>query len=442
MLDSRTAAYADKLSLLIQKETVSFENEKDKRKFYEFQRILSETFPRVFETCEYEDFDGSFLLRWKGTGEGKPILLMNHHDVVEASGEWKYPAFSGAQAEGKIWGRGTLDTKGGLFAMLQAAEELLAEGYRPLCDIYFSSACNEETDGAGTDAISRALAERSLCFDLVLDEGGMILYEPIGGAKASYAMVGVGEKGCIDLKFTARSSGGHASVPPKNSPLVRLGRFMAEVERKKLFKVKLSSNVAAMLKSLSASMRGVTKFVLGHPRLFRPLLTILLPKISDTAGAMLKTTVASTMASGSEGSNVLPQEAYVVCNMRYSHHQGKDESVRAIKRVAEKYGLETEILDDGFDSPISDHRSDAFSLICRAVEANFSDVFVAPYVMTAASDCRYMSRVSKNCLRFSPFRITDEQLKSVHAANENLDLSALSPAVEFYKYVLKEGSHG
>ena len=441
MIDTRTASYADKLSLLIRCETVSVERETDRRKFYEFQRVLRETFPLTFATCEHEDFDGSFLLRWRGTGEGAPILLMNHHDVVEASGAWTYPPFSGTQAEGKIWGRGTLDTKGGLFAMLQAAEELIAAGFQPKTDIYFASACNEETDGAGTDAISRALAERGLRFRLVLDEGGMILYEPIGGAKGSYAMIGVGEKGCVDLKFTARSAGGHASTPPKNSPLVRLGRFMAAVEKKNLFPAKLSPEVAAMLESLSSSMHGVTKLVLGHPRLFRPLLTLLLPKISDTAGAMLKTTVAFTMACGSEGSNVLPQEAYVVCNMRYSHHQGGEASIRAISALAEKYGLETEVLDGGFDSPISDHRSEAFQLVCRALAEHFDDVRPAPYVMTAASDCRYMSRVSENCLRFSPFRITDEQMKSVHGIDENLDLSALVPAVDFYQTVLKEGSH-
>lgn len=441
MSDRRSREYANRLSLLIQTETVSLDKQTDRAKFYRFYRVLGEMFPRLFAACEAEDFDGSFLLRWKGSGENEPILLMNHHDVVEAPGEWKYPAFSGAQAEGKVWGRGALDTKSGLFAMLQAAEELLTEGFVPLQDVWFLSACTEETDGSGADTISRTLQERGITFSLVLDEGGMILYEPIGGAKASYAMIGVGEKGCVDLRFTARSSGGHASTPPKNTPLVRLGKFMAAAEKQKIFSVNMSDGVAAMLKSLSSSMHGPTKFFLAHPRLFAPLLTHVLPKISNTAGAMLKTTLAFTMASGSEGSNVLPQEAWVVGNMRYSHHQGGEASIEAIAALAREYGIETEVLDGGFDSPISDHTSAAFGLVERAVGHVFKDVKTAPYVMTAASDCRYMSRVCKNCLRFSPFRITDEQMASIHGINENVDVSALAPAVDFYRYIMTEGSH-
>ena len=65
-----------------------------------------------------------------------------------------------------------------------------------------------------------------------LDEGGMILQEPVPGVKKAFAMIGVGEKGCADLRFIARSKGGHASMPGKNTPLVRLGKFMAEAEKK------------------------------------------------------------------------------------------------------------------------------------------------------------------------------------------------------------------
>ena len=215
MQDTRTQAYAQRLSALIQAETISAEHQQDKTKFYEFQHLLRQMFPALFSICDHEDFNGSFLLRWKGVSQDNPILLMNHHDVVEATGTWKYPPFSGTIAEGKLWGRGTLDTKGGLWAMLQAAEELAAAGYVPKKDVYFLSACTEETDGTGADTISRTLQERGIRFSMVLDEGGMILEEPISGAKGTFAMIGLGEKGCADLKFIARSAGGHASTPGK-----------------------------------------------------------------------------------------------------------------------------------------------------------------------------------------------------------------------------------
>ena len=442
MADTRANTYAERLSRMIQVKTVSQNDFFDRAKFDCFHSLLKELFPTLFSRAQVENFDGSLLLRLCGTGSGAPILLMNHHDVVETGEDWKYPPFSGKIAEGRVWGRGTLDTKGGLWAMLQACEELLCEGFIPNRDLYFLTTCNEETSGAGADRISRELEARGIRFSLVLDEGGMILDEPIGGVKGRYAMVGVGEKGCADLKFIARSAGGHASTPPKNSPLVRLGKFMTAVEKSNIFKAELSPTVRATLKSLSTSMSGPMKFFLGHPTLFAPLLTRVMPVVSSAAGAMLKTTVAFTMASGSEGTNVLPSEAWVVGNMRYSHHQGGKRSVEAVMRLAKKYDVETVVLSGGVDSPLSPHDSEAFKLVTRAVEATYPTVKVAPYVMNAASDSRFLSRICDNCLRFAPFVISDDQLASVHGINESVDVAALAPAVDFYRFIILEATHG
>lgn len=437
-LDNRNDKYAKGLSRLIACETVSNENDRDKSKFYRFHDLLKEEFSHLFSVCEFESFDGSILLCWRGKTNDKPVMLMNHHDVVEATGRWSYSPFSGEIAEGKVWGRGTLDTKGGLFAMLTAANELAAEGFVPNRDVYFLSTCNEECTGDGANTISKVLEKRNIRFFMVLDEGGMILEEPIGGAKGKFAMVGLGEKGWVDIKFTARSNGGHASTPPKNSPLVRLGKFMAAVEKSKAFKTEISPTVHEMFSCLSTSMKGGLKLVLGNSRLFSPILKKVIPMISPVAGAMLKTTIAFTMANGSQGTNVLPEEAWVIGNMRYSHHQGENASVEAITEIAEKFDIETEVLSYGGDSPMSDYKSPAFELVKRAVDATFTDVKTSPYVMTGASDSRYLCRVCDNCLRFTPFLITQEQLDSIHGIDENIDVSALSPAVDFYRFIISE----
>ena len=437
-MDLRTERYAQRLAGLIQKETITAVDSADKTKFYQFHELLRETFPNVFSVCEWENFNGSFLMRWKGKTDAEPILIMNHQDVVEAPGTWKYPPFSGTIAEGRIWGRGTLDTKGGLWAMFEAANELIAEGFVPGRDVYFMSTCTEECDGTGADLISKTLEQRGIRFRFVLDEGGMIVHNPIAGANGEFAMVGVGEKGCMDLQFIARSAGGHASTPEKDTPLVRLGKFMAAVEKKRLFKTYLSPTVCEMLSRIGGSMRGVSGFIFRHAKRFKSLLAKLIPSVSSAAGAMLKTTIAFTMASGSEGANVLPQEAWVVGNLRYSHHQGGEDSLRAVQKLAAKYGIETVIIEDGFSSPISDYRSEAFAFIERAIGQIFPTVITTPYVTMSASDCRYMSRVSENCFRFTPFVIDDEQFDSIHGINENVALSALAPAVDFYRYIMKE----
>lgn len=433
-MEDRSQAYAQSLSTLIQCETVSAAA--DPAKFRRFHVLLRRTFPNLFDICETEDFDGSLLLKWKGSNPQKqPVLFMNHHDVVEASGTWKYPPFSGEIAEGKVWGRGTLDTKGGLWAMLQAAEELAADGFVPDCDVYFESSCTEETTGSGADRISRTLLERGIRFSMVLDEGGMIVYDPIGGADGTFAMIGVGEKGCADLKFIARSSGGHASTPGKNTPLVRLGKFMAATEKANLFETKLSPAIRQMLLRMAPTMKPPLGTLLNHVDWFNAPICKVLPAVSATAGALLQTTLAFTMAQGSGGTNVLPQEAWVIGNMRYSHHQGRDASIAAVTRLAKKYDIDVEVLDHGVESGLTDFTAAPFRLVERAVEAVYPGVIPSPYVMTGASDARYFSRVSDHCIRFVPFQISDEQLASIHGLNECVDIAALAPAVDFYRFL-------
>lgn len=438
-MDERNKHYAEGLARLLRCETVSAAEDRDREKFRRFHALLRREFPLLFAAADVEDFDGSLLLRWKGCGKREPIMLMNHHDVVEATGTWTHPPFAGEMADGKLWGRGTLDTKGGLYCMLQAAEELLSEGFTPAGDVYFFSTCTEETTGEGARLIAAALKERGLHFRFTLDEGGMILTEPIAGAKGTFAIVGLGEKGCADLKFVARSTGGHASTPGKDTPLVRLGKFMAAAEKTELFPASISPVVHEMFARLSGSMRGVMRLALGNSRALSPLLKKIVPSVSPMAGAMLRTTLAFTMAQGSAGTNVLPQEAWIIGNMRYSHHQGSRGSIEAVRRLAAKFDVETEVLDAGVDSPLGSYESEGFRLTEKAVAAVFPGVATVPYLMTAASDSRFLDVSLTDCaLRFTPFHISDEQLASIHGIDENVDIAVLPGAVDFYRYMIKE----
>ena len=439
MTDKRTDYYSEILSKMVAIDTVSVFGQTDLNKFTVFQDRLKQFFPGVFSVCSVELFGTSFLLRWKGKDSNRRVIFMNHQDVVPCSGEWKYPPFTETIAEDKVWGRGTLDDKGGLFAMLQAAEELISDGFIPAIDIYFVSGCDEEVSGEGSCSIAKELQKRNLRFDWVLDEGGMIVNEPIPGAKGYFAMVGLAEKGSVDLKITAHSEGGHASMPPKNSPLVRLGRFMDYCDRKRIFEVKLSPVIQKMFKKLSKKMIGVMKILLGHPCLFRGLLEYLIPKVSPVAAAMVKTTLAFTQCEGSNAANVLPLEAWVMGNMRTSLHQGIKSSIEVVKKAAAKFNLEVEVIDPGFQSNMASTECKGYQIIERSVSKCFPSVEgTVPYVQTSASDSRFMSLVSDNCYRFVPFIIDDQQLGSIHSVNECVDVSNLAPAVDFYKYLMEE----
>lgn len=437
-VDARTQRYAETLAKLLRCETISVRGQADVAKFRRFHDLLRETFPHLFSACEFEDFNGSILMRWPGSDPSvEPVLFMNHHDVVEANGAWTHEPFAGDIADGKVWGRGALDNKGGLWGMLCAADELAAEGFVPTGDIWFESACTEEIDGDGCLQIADTLKARGIRFAWTLDEGGMMLFDPLGGAKATFAMVGVGEKSVVTMKFIARGKGGHASVPGKDTPLVRLGKFMADVEAKPLFAVELSPVIIRMFEVMAPSVSGPLGGIYARAKTFAPLLKKVMPSVSDTAAALLRTTIAFTMAGGAEGYNVLPAEAWVVGNMRCSHHQPSDESIEAITALAKRYDLDVEILEHDIDSPVTDFTGEPFALIERAVTATFPGVITAPYLMTGCSDSRFMARVSDHNLRFTPFLINHEQMGTIHGIDECVDVSCLAPAVDFYKYVMR-----
>ena len=433
----RAEKYGQQLAQLVQKETVSSRFDLDRAKFLEFHEILEEMFPNIHRNCEKHVFNGSLLFKWNGTGESEPILFMSHHDVVEAGGTWKHGAFSGDIDEnGCVWGRGTVDTKASLFCMLTAVEEMIVDGFTPKCDVYLASSCTEEWSGEGAPLTVEYLKEQGVKLAYLMDEGGMILEEPVGGVKGTYGMVGVLEKGYGDVKFIAKGQGGHASVPKKNTPLVRLGKFMAAVE-KNPFKNKFSPTVKEMFRRMAPNMAFGMKLIFANMWLFEGLLKKLLPVISSAAGAMIHTTLAFTMAKGADGLNVLPQEAYVTGNMRFIPHQDTDESIEIISQIAKKYDLETEVIYKDYACPTVDFNNKPFHMVEEVAAEVYPGIGICPYVMTGGTDAKFYRELSDNCLRFAPLYINAQQYASIHGLNENIYQGALPLGVDFYKKMIE-----
>ena len=434
----RAEKYGKQLSQMVQKETISSRFDEDRTKFSEFHEILEELFPNVHKTCEKHVFNGSLLFKWIGKGNSQPILFMSHHDVVEANGTWEHGAFSGDIDEnGCVWGRGTVDTKASLFCMLTAVEETIADGFEPECDVYVASSCTEEWSGEGAPLTVQYLKEQGVKLAYLMDEGGMIIEEPVGGVKGTYGMVGVLEKGYGDVKFIAKGKGGHASAPTKNTPLVRLGKFMTEVEKKSPFTSKFNPTVEEMFSRMAPNMNFGMKIIFANMWLFKGLLKKLLPSISAAAGAMLHTTLAFTTAKGSDGLNVLPQEAFVTGNMRFIPHQDTEESVALIAEVAKKYDIETEVIYSDNACPVVDFNSKPFHMVEEVAAEVYPGVGICPYVMTGGTDAKFYRDLSDNCLRFAPLYINGQQYESIHGLNENICQGALPMGVDFYKKMIE-----
>ena len=432
----RARAYAEKLSRMIQYETVSVPGEELREKFLGFHKVLEELFPLVHENLEKTEVDGNLLFYWKGASSENPIVLMSHQDVVPAEGEWTHGPFSGDIDDKYVWGRGASDTKCSVMAFFQAVEELLADGYVPPQDVYLSSSCTEEWSGTGCPKLVNELKRRGVKPYLVCDEGGGIITEPVGGIPGNFAMMGVFEKGKGDVRFTATSTGGHASAPPKNSPIARLAAFVHEVETKSPFRKEIEPEVQAMFEQLAPYASFPLRLLFGNMWLFKPLLKVVLPMVSAQAGAMLKTTIAFTMQSGSAAFNVLPQEASVGANMRFIPHQGMEESLAIIRKVAEKYDLTMEVIEANDYTPAVDIEGAPWKRAVAAVEKTFPGLPAAPYVMTGATDVHFYQEICDNCIRFAPVVYGPEQMKGMHGVNENIEYSCLPGAVDFYKNLI------
>ena len=321
-------------------------------------------------------------------------------------------------------------------AFFQAVEELLQSGFTPGQDVYLASSCTEEWGGDGAPKLVNELKRRGVKPFLVCDEGGGIISEPVGGVKGNYAMIGVFEKGQGNVKFTARSSGGHSSAPPKNSPIARLAAFECSVEKHSPFRKRFPHEVEAMFKTLAPYAGFGMKLLFGNMWLFKPLLKLVMPKVSPQAGAMLQTTVAFTMQSGSDARNVLPQEASVCANMRFIPHQGMEESLAIIKKRADKFGLETEVINATDYTQATDIQGEGWSFVVKAIERVFPGLAASPYVMTGGTDARFYQEICPNCIRFAPVIFGPEQLKGMHGLNENIGCDCLPAAVDFYKTLI------
>lgn len=440
--EAKAARVAEHLAAMLRVPTVnapSIPAEETRREFSAFRGLLKELYPLCFERMERIDLGSdALLLRWRGTDAARgAVVLMSHSDVVPATGAWKHPPFGGEIADGRIWGRGAVDIKSGLCGILEACETLLGEGFVPACDVYVSSSNNEETMGDGAPRAVAWFKENNIKIDLVSDEGGAILEKPMAGLDGYFAMLGIVEKGYANVKFTARSKGGHASAPPKNSPLVRLAKFMLDVEKHSPFKKEISTPVRQMFGALAPYMTFPFRLLLGNLWLFGPLLKAVLPGVSAQAGAMLQTTCAFTMAQGSAAGNVIPETASVVANLRFIMHQPMQESLAAIKTVADKYSLEMEVLYANDCSPYVDIENPSFQYVVDCVRQVYPEAGVAPYIMIGGTDARHFAEVCDCTVRCAPLIMDQQQLGSMHGLDENIYVDAMARGVEFYTLLVR-----
>src|SRR3954447_23099272 len=261
------------------------------------QAHIAKSFPAFHAAAKQETVATySLLYTWEGTDpKAAPIALLAHQDVVPVAPgtakDWQHPPFDGGIADGFVWGRGSWDDKGNLYAMLEAAEQMTKAGFRPKRTIFFAFGHDEEVGGTrGAKAIAALLASRGVRLDYLLDEGLLITEGLVKGLDRPAALIGVAEKGYATLVLTAHATPGHSSMPPRETAIGMMSAALARLEDHRL-PTQLRSTVSEMFDTLAPEMGGVNRLVLSNLWLFKPLLLRQLEKESTTE-AMVRTTTA------------------------------------------------------------------------------------------------------------------------------------------------------
>ena len=431
----------ENLQKLVQCATVSYKDSslEDEKEFEKFIALLPDLYKNVYKTCTLVTLpDRALLFKWEGKNHETAAVMMAHYDVVPVNQkDWEKDAFSGLIEDGVMWGRGTLDTKATFNGIMTAADHLIAEGFVPENDIYFAFSGGEEVNGQGAVNIVNYFEENGIKLAFVVDEGGAVVENVFPGVKAPCGLIGIAEKGMMNVAFTAKSSGGHASAPKPNSPLVRLSRACCNIEHYPT-KAKLSDPVAYMFDTLGRHSNFLYKMIFSNLWLFSGVLDMICKKSGGELNALMRTTIAFTQSAGSSAANVIPPEATLVSNIRINPCDTVSSTLDYLKKTVDDKDIEISIMDSMEPSRISKVDCDEFDKVALAVASTWKGTIISPYLMVQCSDSRHYGRISDKVYRFSAMDLTSEERATIHGNNERIRLETIKKAVEFYIRLMRQ----
>ena len=442
------AGAATRLSEAIRFRTISsFDNpDQDTEALRGLQAHILKSFPAFHAAARRELIAGySLLYSWEGPDpKALPIALLAHQDVVPVAPgtekDWLKPPYDGVIADGFIWGRGSWDDKGNLYSILEAAEAMARQGFRPKRTIYFAFGHDEEVAGTrGAKAIAAALAARGIRLDFAIDEGLLIAEGLIKGLDKPAALIGVAEKGYATLVLTAHATPGHSSMPPRETAIGMMSAALTKLEEHRL-PMQMSGAAAEMFDTLAPEMRGFNRVVLSNLWLFKPLLLREFEKTGPTE-AMVRTTTALTIFNAGDKDNVLPGSASASVNFRLMPGDSQASVIDHVRRTINDDRITIEpFAGNAEPTPVTDINRAAYQTLNRTIREIFPDVVVAPGLMLAGTDSRHYVGIADNIFRFSPVRANADDLKRFHGTNERLSIDGYADMIRFYRRLIENAA--
>ena len=437
-----------KLADAIKIPTISFDKTADKLRhfdaaaFLKFHQHLQNAFPLVDKIAKKTVINQySLIFHLPGQNPAlKPVLLLSHMDVVPVDqhtrAQWTHEPFSGDITDEAIWGRGTIDDKGGLIALMQATEILLEQGIKPQRSIYLAFGHDEEIGGnAGAAKIAEHFAANNVHFDFVLDEGGAITEGIVQGFDRPVALIGIAEKGYANLHLKVTASGGHSSQPPAQTAVGILSQAIVKTEQNPFPASLLFSELT--FDAIGSYAPFGTRLAMANLWLLSPLVKSVLMNQSKLA-ASLHTITAATKVSGSPKANVLPTVANGVINVRIFPGETADSVKKRVEQIIDDPRVAIAVTDQVNPSPVSSTDSYGYSLITQTIIESDPNILVAPYLVQGSTDSKFFYPVADHVYRFLPIRTSKEKLKRFHGINEQIAVNDYFAAIQFYYRILIE----
>ncbi|RAL24670.1 hypothetical protein DL240_00225 [Lujinxingia litoralis] len=413
--------------------------------FRELHDHLQSWFPRVHAEASLEVVnDATLFFTLPGTDPALPeVVFLAHQDVVPVEPgtehDWTYPPFGGTVAEGFVWGRGALDNKHNLMALMEALERQLQQGERPRHTLSLVFGHDEEVGGTqGAKVVASLLKEQGASLAAVYDEGLIIADGLVPGIPGQVALIGITEKGYVTLNLTATAEGGHASMPPEQLAVSRLAAALNRLANNPM-PAAIDGPTRMMFDALAPHMAFPFRALFANLWLTEPLVVSQM-EASPASNAALRTTVAPTMLRASPRENVLPQQAVATLNIRINPRDSIADVLAYVESVIDDSAITVTPVGEmrSEPGPMASTERAGYIALRESVQEVFGAIPVAPNTLVAAADGRHFTDLTPDVYRFQAVALTARDLERIHSTDERLATGAYLDLVRFYGRLLQK----
>ena len=429
------------LSQAIQIKTISFGDTLaiDTTEFLKFRKFLETSYPNVHAKLQRQIFNQfSYVYKWAGKDSSlQPYVLMAHMDVVPveavAESKWTVPSFSGTIKNDTIWGRGAVDDKVSVIAILESVEQLLKQNYTPNRTIYLCFGHDEEISGKrGAKVISNWFKEQNIKPAMVLDEGGQIDTKHFKQLNRPFAVIGTSEKGYANFDLSVEIPGGHSSMPAAETAIDVLNKAIEKI-RAHSMEPAITPTMQELLNRTKPAEKFSNRLVLSNLWLFKGLMIGQLEKTKET-NAMVHTTLVPTILQSGIKDNVIPTVAKATFNSRILPGQTSDDVLKFITNAVndDRVVVKKQTISLMEPSPITPFDNPEFKKVEQIIYKSVPDVLVSPFLMIGATDSRYYRSFSNAVLNFSAV----QDVKGFHGIDERIGKTDLNRMIFFYNQLI------